>query len=199
MNVDWFTLLLIFVFFVLPIIQQILEAKKGKPLPPMEGEEPLPEEWRQARIPGPANTPSAEAEGVATGSWSGAWGEWPGRSEPVRLEPLEVETRSLEINVRRVDEKPLEQPAWRDRAPREAPLEIAAPRAVRPVLPVPLTIRPRRPVPLDVPPGVTRSGLSGVRIPSVAGPGGRARLREAIVLNELLGLPKAARREMDPR
>lgn len=66
---DLFELLLLFVFFVLPLIQQLVGRRKqrGHSPPPMEGEGE-----EVARLP--VQAPPREAQA----GWSAEWGDWPG-------------------------------------------------------------------------------------------------------------------------
>jgi hypothetical protein len=80
---DWFTLLLIFIFFVLPLIQQIAEARKRGGQPPVDAPE---EEWdweaeqREAQRSGTAEAQREQVSG--NGGWSEGWGSWPGDPPP---------------------------------------------------------------------------------------------------------------------
>jgi hypothetical protein len=78
---DWFTLLLLFIFFVLPLIQQIAEARKRSQEP-----EPLePEEWEMEEEPAAERSgpPRRNVPESTTSPDSGSWSEG-GAPGPVR-------------------------------------------------------------------------------------------------------------------
>jgi hypothetical protein len=88
---DWFTLLLIFFFFVLPLIQQIVQSRKQAENPPglpgeeevdLEHEFPMEPEAQRRR---PAATQAAEPEERGDG-WSAGWGAWPGEADEAEPE-----------------------------------------------------------------------------------------------------------------
>lgn len=90
---DWFTLVLIFFFFVLPLIQQGIEqARRSKGLPPIEGEEgeefwvdPDDRPWSEDDVGTSSGTvssrsvPSGEENSSVSDrpSWSEGWLPWP--------------------------------------------------------------------------------------------------------------------------
>lgn len=94
---DWFSLLLLVVFFIVPLIQQIAEARKqgDQPsLPPDEGE--IDEAYLEAEEAAlRRRKQGSPASDVDAGGWSADWGGWPGEtpepSDPVRAEPANPE------------------------------------------------------------------------------------------------------------
>lgn len=171
---DWFSLLLIFAFIVLPIIQQFIEqARKGREGRETEELDPAQVETRRSRIPAEEG-----ADESGTG-WSGEWAPWPGTEAE---EPDEVDApfagapapfeRSREARAippifeRLADSVPVPIPELPSRTATAAPaLHRRAPRQ-----------RPR------MGPGIVRTGL---RNPP--------ELRRSIVLMEVLGPPIALR------
>jgi hypothetical protein len=88
---DWFTLLLIFFFFVLPLIQQIVQSRKQAENPPgLPGEEEVDLEHEfpveaeaQRRRSAPSRPVEVEEQGDG---WSAGWGAWPGEAVEVEAE-----------------------------------------------------------------------------------------------------------------
>jgi hypothetical protein len=113
---DWYTLLLIFLFIVLPLIQQFLDKRRGQgELPPEEEELPPPmrrQPPRAERREAPRETPPAPRR-VEEPSWSEEWGRWP---SPVPVEEQEQEQeREREREraaprVERIEERPPPEP-----------------------------------------------------------------------------------------
>ena len=81
---DWLTILLAFVFIVLPMLEGLLKKSKKKPAP------------RTRPLPAPSDTEAWRAEpggppldvrggggggGVTDDSWSDGWGSWPGEDD----------------------------------------------------------------------------------------------------------------------
>jgi hypothetical protein len=150
---DWFTLLLIFIFFVLPLIQQIAEARKRGQEPP----EPEPgddEEWvfeeeerigRTPRAHAPPEVASEPRREVSDG-WSSGWGSWPTEEEQVSAsggkEETSSEPRFTPVPAQRTQRDSVVVPELSTppiRAERDAPV-------TRPERPVPV-VRSERPVP----------------------------------------------------
>lgn len=122
---DWFTLFLVFIFFVLPLIQQIAEARKRSQLPPPpeleEGEEHP--EARLERAPPLKRAPTPPREGG--GAWSEGWGEWPGM---VIVPDAEVEADEADEEEAVPEGRPgSHEESWTHR--REVPAGVPAPRA----------------------------------------------------------------------
>jgi hypothetical protein len=189
---DWFTIVLILIFFVFPVIQQILEAKKGRsetredpfedqpePLEPLErhGRRAEPE---LARTKPPKRQPAAEVE------WSSDWGSWPGSAtkvEETRVTSPEVENRGPILINYEAPPKPVEKTAPRQvpSRPPIAPMPtIEAPRVeIGDVRRAARSRRAKRPAAWDEPLEL----LTTARDP--------ARLRRIIVLTEVFGKPKS--------
>jgi len=215
---DWFTILLIFIFFILPLIQQVLEANR-KRTPQIEAEEETgDEEWAIAedvREDAPARVAGGEKR-TAPGGWSEGWGSWedPEERKARTPAPLPVEQPQLPPRVERT-----ERPPWQgraERAPRPEhververpqpivltpPPESTAPRPVPDRMPraVPAgaglqgrSFSPRRPPPPLQPLAVVaiRRGAPKVTVAGLREPG---EIRKAIVLNEVLGPPRSLR------
>jgi hypothetical protein len=178
---DWYTLLLLFVFFILPLFQKLLERgrQKDTELPPDGNWEqeypppPLPES-RQADAQQPAGATAAKGDG-----WSSGWGDWPGQTEtleqlppppteevppvmhvPVRTREIVVAERPVPVRLPSVPEGQIARPEWATTEP----------------------IRPRK-VAAHVPRRTT--AMHGLRRPG--------QLRQAIILKEILGPPIALR------
>jgi hypothetical protein len=140
---DWFTILLIFIFFVLPLIQQVVEARKGKRMPPPdqgaeEWDPELLEEWQD---PAPARTASSRDTGTSAQKevdWSEGWGAWPAPEveeqsrevpvperprEPVRVPPPPP-PEPVEARPRRVEEAASPKPVQEERPRRETPSRV---------------------------------------------------------------------------
>ncbi len=76
---DWFTIVLFFLFFVLPLLEGLLKKKKGP------RQNPMPPGARRETIPGPQGVevdrslPAGRSTGsTGNSSWSDDWGSWPG-------------------------------------------------------------------------------------------------------------------------
>ncbi|CAN5787525.1 hypothetical protein BH23GEM6_BH23GEM6_01070 [soil metagenome] len=96
---DWFTILLVFIFVVLPLIQQIAEARKRS-----RGETGLP---RDEEVEHEVDPVAAEYEAMTSrersgdqlpaeseAEWSSGWGSWPGEASEEEVEPEVVEAVS---------------------------------------------------------------------------------------------------------
>jgi hypothetical protein len=203
---DWFTLLLIFFFFVLPLIQQIVQARKQAENPPgLPGEEEVdlehefPSELEGERRR-PAATQSAEPEERGDG-WSAGWGAWPGEADETEVEeqpfgvpaerPLPEQVRVLRDSAprpeRSIPEIRAERPIPELRSERTLPERPA------PLAPAYLEHRAEAPRiqnrtrELSMPVLGVRRGATGI---------GRAvhdrqELRRAIILAEVLGPPRS--------
>jgi hypothetical protein len=215
---DWFTILLIFIFFILPLIQQVLEANK-KRNPEIEMEEDTGvEEWEiegTVREDTPARVAGGEKR-TASGGWSEGWGSWDDPEKTQARSPASPPAEQQPQARPKVERT--EQPAWGERperAQRPAPVqreERPQPIVLTP-LPEPTTARPvpdrmrraapavpgpqgrnfspRRPPPPIQPVAVVASRRGA---PDVADRiRDRDELRKAIVLNEILGPPRSLR------
>lgn len=200
---DLYTILLIIFFVVIPLIQQVLEKRKGE-LPPPD----LDERIEPQRRPSPAT----RGDG-----WSGEWGEWPSQPEEdeVQWEPWQAEPRdSPPAPAPQPTAAP--RPAPAPAPPPEAPPEplwqqarVEVKREERPVFIRPDTSRvvsledveassinrPRRaPSVLAAPPGHRRRGTRAERLIR-----SRNRLRAAVILSEVLGPPRSMRPPIEDR
>lgn len=196
---DWFTLLLIFIFFVLPLIQQIAEARRKGQQPPELPQREESEEWeeweaweqveapteRRREVPSqPAERPTVEPR-PQEGSWSSHWGEWPeqvvAREPKEEVQPLHVEPMRRSDAARPERAQPVireERQLFEREVPKAA--RLSDPRRLHAALRV-----------AEVGDGLTpgrraRSAFAGVL-------GDPAGLRRAIVLAEVLGAPRALR------
>lgn len=166
---DWFTVLLVIVFFVFPLIQQLLEAKRRGA--PIEDDNPEVDEPVRIRVPQPSEAPqpvlTAERDG-----WSSGWGSWPGESEksgkaadapaPAH-QPTASPTRVVSIpNLTVFDD--LHRPER----------DVATP------------LRQRRPQEIVQAPPIGRQSVTSLRIVR-----NRSSLRSAVVMSEVLGEPRA--------
>jgi hypothetical protein len=181
---DWFTILLILIFFVFPLIQQILESKKRKS-PPTESElEGEDEGW--AGIEEPADDGRRMAGDTASseksGAWSTGWGAWPGdkdaESSPMDIgrEPDRAPPREASPPVLQRGERPIP-------VPRETPPPVPQ-RAERPI-----------PVPRENPPPVRQRverPVSRKRAPEAAKPSPR---RTAASVSRALAAEEIGRSE----
>ncbi|CAN5713822.1 hypothetical protein BH23GEM8_BH23GEM8_13800 [soil metagenome] len=194
---DWFTLLLIFFFFVLPLIQQIVQSRKQAENPPgLPGEEEVDLEHEfpvelegQRRRPGPAESIEAEEHGDG---WSSGWGAWPGETVETEAEEHAIGTETEPSLLEQV--RVLREQATR--AERSNP-EIRPERVVfeRPVPAEPVYVEHRAEGPrvqsrtrvLSTPVLGVRRGATDI---------GRAvhdrqELRRAVILAEVLGPPRS--------
>lgn len=186
---DWISLLLIFVFFILPIIQQVIEqSRRGKAEPQEEMDEPVATTQRPR-----ATTRRAEAESIeGGGGWAEDWAPWPGseQSEEAPEEAVLVESAKPEEGTLR-DRAEAERLATEvERQEYQARAESALRRAaellkeredarlVEPVQPRLPSRAPRHTAPVTRP--VRRAVLAA-----------DTDLRRAIVLSEVLGPPVA--------
>lgn len=188
---DWLSLVLLFFFFVLPIIQQIAEAaKKGKS---QEGE--LPHDLQDLRIETEAERRRLEGGGGPAGSadeaeesWSSDWLPWPTETsepEPVREERIErpapVAVKEAERRDRESAIDALERLRYRG-DPRPA-------RVAEPVAPV-------APARLATPYALRQHGPNrAVRRLDLHNP---EALRRGIIVSEVLGSPVALRPPFAP-
>jgi hypothetical protein len=205
---DWFTLLLVFIFFVLPLIQQIAEARKRSQEP-----EPLePEEWEMEEEPaaersGPPrrNVPESTTS-PDSGSWSEGWGAWPGE-EPVTQPVPPAETPPVPAPVpapARAEVEIRTPPVREERAvpvPR-AERSVPVPRAERVVYERPVPVDPvyvdrgeasprARPAPRPREMSVPVYGARRETTALGAAVHNRAELRRAVLLAEVLGPPRS--------
>jgi hypothetical protein len=146
---DWFTLLLIFIFFVLPLIQQIAGARKrGQEPPEMEVEEETeweivdgelrrrsprpPVEPERGAVPAPAPVPAQRPGGARPSgggggggaTWSEGWTPWPG-TEPGGAEGEAPQERREPVTMR----APQQEPPVRESRPRRDPAREAPARS----------------------------------------------------------------------
>lgn len=90
---SFFEILIVLLFIVLPLLQQVLGQRKGPegPEPDAEDEDPR---LRPHRLPQASRAPAAEGASGVEG-WSVDWGEWPAHGE----EELPVEETLEEIGA----------------------------------------------------------------------------------------------------
>ncbi len=110
---DWFTVLLIFIFFVLPLLQELMR-RRGPPPPELPPEE---DEWewelpQERQREGSGRRPTTE-------EWSEEWEEWPGEVRETAEERREVSAWE-ELGLEDIFGRPAE-------APPEPPREAAPP------------------------------------------------------------------------
>lgn len=188
---DWLSLLLIVIFFILPLIQQVVEAsRRGKQDP--AGDESWDPEEPELRDPSrPRAEIAVEAPSSGQGSWSDGWGSWPA---PEPVEPRAKETIRPEPPRERVT--PLPAPALPDPPPSPRLREVR-PREVeieRPWLRLPEQVRSPAGE-LRVPSGrdARRAAKARHSSPLLPNLGNPAELRRAVVLKEVLGPPVSLR------
>ena len=182
---DWFELLLLFIFFGLPLLGRILQKNAPPGLPPAEdehgehgeahGELPAPRE--------PARTPARSG----SGEWSAEWGEWPG---------IEAEDDEEEAVARIPDLAPepihtaeaisLEPVTVREEVARPLPAPLAEPLEVTEVDRKAEHARFHR--------RIARPAAAPVRAQGIAGQlRSREGVRRAVLMAEILGPPRALR------
>lgn len=188
---DWVTVLFIIFFFVLPVIQQLLEhARKGRQVPPewerMEDDESaLPTGWRRVEQ---APAPSTD------GGWSEGWGQWPESTddrvdvEPETLERLEPEW------VKSYEEVDAEEPGrleveWARPLPELPEIPVAA-------APVRKT-SPRKTLAIAAPMEVAVARPSPIYTDIRRALHDPAEVRKALILREILN-PPLSLRDIDP-
>lgn len=209
---DWFTILMIIIFFVAPVIQQILEAKKksgagtGEPLEDHE------EAYRRIELPVPADSegdrqrPSTEAQ-----SWSDGWSAWPGTERSEGEDRAREETRVVvqrpasprppaqEVPGREVREYVLRERSLETLERR--PLPAPAPQRVSIPIPVPAPTPAKvRALAIASAPRATLASPPRTHRPSSRHPqlavlrsGHPQDLRDAIIVSEILSPPKGLR------
>lgn len=200
---NWLTILLAFVFFVLPLLEGILKKKKSPPGPP-PGQEPF-DPNAEGYFEG-EHLPPQGADIAPEESWSDGWGSWPGDDAEERKEdpgrtwradrpdpvagggfhqpsppapvPEKVVTRSAEKPRPEVGSVPENQRLQElaDHLNRIA-VEDISPAASRVATPLP-TRKPRRNPARDRVTPMLRDNAS---------------LRNAVILTEVLGPPLASR------
>lgn len=201
---DWFTVLMIILFFVAPVIQQIMEAKKKAESESGGPTEGYPEDFQRVGVPypdaaeGTRTVPTAGRE-----SWSDGWGSWPG-TEPTGS--VDRAAEEVEVVVRR-REPPERTPREDPRRAREMVLRDRSPEPVHP--------RPTTTAPLPVPARATLPATAVRKQVPAARPartaarpapvnrihpllvqlrGGRPEdLRDAIIAAEILSQPRGLR------
>jgi hypothetical protein len=206
---DWFTLLLVFIFFVLPLIQQIAEARKrsrgetGLPRDEVEIEEdPVAAEYEEMRR---AQRSADQIPSETETDWSTGWGSWPGEAQEQEAEPEVIESVSRPVpepvTVRFEPQPRAERPAPEQRGERvlyERKLPEQQGERVLVERPVPIEAvvvdhrsRSRQPVTrvreLSVPVFGARRGSTALGLAVH----NRSELRRAILLSEVLGPPRA--------
>lgn len=198
---DWFTVALLIIFFVLPLVQQMLN--KGQQPPPPEAEDLEERGVALEREPRRVKRPGQERESPE-GGWAEGWAPWPDQEQekarvPERVEPEPISWSPPEPMR---DEEPYrmpEMPPVRDeqqyRTPEIEPLPELRPYEDGLELtrlgsddPTPY-VRPARPVkPRSLPAAGPARSHSRIHLR-----GGTRELKRAIVLKEILGPPTALR------
>jgi hypothetical protein len=197
---DWVTLLLIFIFFVLPLAQQLLEqARRGRTPPGEEMPDEYLEEPDPVRLERPAPSPRVEREvkeeSVTQGSWSGEWGSWPAPDEE-QVALQRIEEREREMLARRMPRSREPEPEVTRSLPETPSAEaeiVRAPRAltVKKVAGVPARPSETRPAKRKTQPPATVISRSSI----ASRLGNAGELRKAIILAEVLGPPVALKGE----
>jgi hypothetical protein len=207
MNVDWFTLLLLFIFFVLPMIQQVVAARRKTGESEQEQEEgelpmEVPESRPRARprverLPEPApearrgtsagtgrNAEPARTQKSSDG-WSDGWASWPSLPPTYDEEAARVEAPPPAPVF--APPPPESTRGWGAPAP-IAPVNVPGPSSV-PVRLVQVRAPVRREETRRIVPKVAPTRGTGVVVGTLT----QEELRRAIVINEILGRPMALR------
>lgn len=189
---DWLTVLLFVIFFGLPLLQQLLEKSRNQQLPPPEGE--LYDEEGEAFEPREVTGQAARRRRVeqeqpstaASGGWSTDWGSWPAPGEETEVEPEHHVAYDVPVLL---DEVPVPVPV---RPPPPLPVEIE-------VIRVPDVVQaPQGSEGLAAVRQARRQRATAQTVP-VRGPSISSRLadpaelRNAIIMNEVLGPPVSLR------
>jgi hypothetical protein len=145
---DWLTLLLIFIFFILPLIQQVMEARKRGGAPIETEDSSGEEDWlplEEVDFEGTAENRPKQGQG----EWSEGWGSWPTEPSPEpRREPEPLHRAGRE--GRAAESRP-EQP-WSKPAPAPAPKPAEIPwRLPEPVVTTPEPVRKSKPEESEIP------------------------------------------------
>lgn len=196
---DWLTILLAFIFFVLPVLQQVIEgAKRSRTGDAGEADSPEVDE-SELEVREPVRraemTPASSRVGTAErDSWSQGWTPWPSPSaEPERVE-VATRPRREEVAPWTSPPLPVEKVGYKP--------PVVAPTVPRPVAPITVEAPRRIPVPGALVARPRAGGVAAVPLtrrvrhsgPSVAQQIGRGvDLRRAIILNEVLGPPVSLR------
>lgn len=192
---DWFSLVLLFLFVILPLIQQVIgQARRGEPEEDTTAwSETMEEEPVQVQVdrrPKPVQAPEP-------GGWSEGWNPWPEeartRSAPEpRPAPPTADLPRGEVRARPIAARPVPDPHPGSTV---VSLEKVTPRetvrASRPAVRARPVIAPVQPVR----PKLTRGAVKfRGSLPVATALGDPAELRRAIILNEVLGPPVALRK-----
>ena len=216
---DWFSIALLILFFVLPIIQQVLEQARRNQAPPPEWEDLDGGVGRTgtAELPTPRRTPTAERSSGDSG-WSEGWTPWPTEETPEpepRTGPKsgqstgtsgwsddwspwpteKVSTEPEPWTAPKPSQRTPPTPPVEERRPVLAELPRAEPRSL------PAAIE-RSTIPRTRPPVAPRNVEIRVARPTPAAPAERLfaspeDVRRAVILSEVLG-PPLALRSSDP-
>jgi hypothetical protein len=206
---DWFTYVLFFIFFVLPMLEGVLKKRRGRDveLPPDEEfpESQAPVRWEPSS---PGGTATADSGGS---SGSDGWGSWPGdeqeeddEDEPERVPawtaPRQPDRNTTEPRSADLPRVPVEVPAHvpepvglpelgRRSEPQRLPEIATRLDQIARVESSPTPIATLKPSTVSRPASVTKQRRS--RVSSLLGD--RVSVRRAIIVSEVLGPPLAMR------
>lgn len=179
---DWVSVVFILLFFVLPIVQQIIEHARG------QREQPAASEEEEAGwTPRPGQRPSEVEDGPASdaGNWSQGWGTWPD------FTPAETAEKEEEYAIEATGPEPTETSDVGYERPRaDAPLPPAP--VVAPVPSPPSSVAPATREHVTSPTRrASRRTADAWRVRSALRK--RGEVRRALILREVLGPPLSIR------
>lgn len=198
---DWFNLVLVLLFIILPLIQQVVEQARRRNAPPEweqeEGEWSEPVDGEALERP---QAPRPRPETTPGGGWSEGWSQWPGFDEAEEDEEEQTTAVAIEPVSKRDTDIGLRAPVPVE-GPVELPVPAPSPRPATPLRPAPVArpqqtfIAPRQEellqvkrrtssLPREV--GEVRSSLRDPR-----------GVRKALILREILNRPLSLR-DLDP-
>jgi hypothetical protein len=212
--VNWETILFLVLFFVLPIVQQILEGqrRRNQPPPPTEidpeGFEGLPDPTkRKVRV----TVQRGDQTTTKEMDWSQGWGAWPDpAAQTEKATPVAEAEPVRPARVPRIDRAPVEVVLAPEAPPRTRMPEIV----VQSKPPTPVTrpvevVPPRQPMRVQVaavvspppvrPPTVSRLARPRkpvVRPPHLSGLADKRQVRRSLIVAEILAKPLSLRDEL---
>ncbi|MQA89035.1 MAG: hypothetical protein GEU90_02190 [Gemmatimonas sp.] len=189
---DWFTVVLILLFFVLPLVQQVREQarrKQRQPLPDQRvPEHDLESSLEQGAQAGRGPVPQQESE-TASGGWSEEWMPWPSERE-VEKEPAPTMVGPPPDD--RIEWAPLPPPTrYEPPAPEQVEPRKVAVRIARQSDAVKAPVVPPKRRAASVAPSIRRRS----RPPIARFLDHPDDLRRALILREVLGPPASMRRD----